>query len=78
MIVLGTTELLDATVGPHPFGLLQRTESVGLLGADVEDRVVLETHGEVRPHATAHGVGAGPDALGLFLADGTHTPGPIA
>ena len=74
MIVLGTTELFDATVEPDPLGLFERARAVGVLRADVEDRVVLEAHGEVRPHAASHRMRAGADALGLLLADGAHAP----
>ena len=49
MLDLGPAELLDAAVGPHAGGVVERAVAVGLLLHDHDDGEVVEAQGHVQP-----------------------------
>ena len=77
-VVLRAAQVLGRSVRvvPDPGGLLDGAGAVGVLVDHVEDRVVLELHRRVVPHADHLALGA--DAGRLLLADRAHAPAAVA
>ena len=68
---------LALRIGPDAHRFLELALAAVQLVADVENRVIIELHGAVVPHA-AHAVGALMDAGGLVLAHRADAPGAVA
>src|SRR5690606_30670345 len=75
----GPPELLDAAVGPHPHGVVERPVPVAVLLDDDHDGEAVEAQRGVGPEEAPLRVGlGGPPSRRLWLADGPDAPRPVA